>query len=449
MGDTSDARSASPARRPVAASDEPASVRPIDGGWAPEAPAPSIADWAWAAACAAALLPVTVVELVQEAGTEPDIAWLAGTIALFVVLHVTVAMRRRSPRLALLAASTVMLLLTAASLPGTSSIAVLLPSSAAYLVFVFTAAASDDRWADVAAIVLGLVGAALITVVAIAHGPIPEPGVLIALAGFLVASIAAAWALGRYRRESRRKRAAQELGRRQAAELSLQGERAAVADERRRMGRELHDVISHSLAVMVAQAEASRVLLDRDEARARAAIEQVVATGRAAMADMRGLLAVLAEPSAEPLADRPPGPEPREPSPGLADLAALVERSIAPRRGAEFLEDGSPRSVSPGIELTVFRVVQESLTNTLKHTVPPTTSTVRLTWDADELRLTVTDDGAPRTGSATGEGIVPGRGLRGMRDRVEQAGGRFESGPAEHGGWRVCAAFPLPEAFDG
>ena len=108
MRDMSDARSASAARRPVAASDEPASVRPIDGGWAPEAPAPSIADWAWAAACAAALLPVTVVELVQEAGTEPDIAWLAGTIALFVVLHVTVAMRRRSPRLALLVASTVM-----------------------------------------------------------------------------------------------------------------------------------------------------------------------------------------------------------------------------------------------------------------------------------------------------------------------------------------------------
>ena len=67
----------------------------------------------------------------------------------------------------------------------------------------------------------------------------------------------------------------------------------------------------------------------------------------------------------------------------------------------------------------------------------------------DELLLTVIDDGAPRTGSATGEGIVPGRGLRGMRDRVEQAGGRFESGPAEHGGWRVVAAFPLPEASDG
>ena len=444
MGEASLSRSPSSAGRHGAASGEPARDEPARVEPAREARAPSIADWVWAAAWAAALLPVTVVELVREAGSTPDAFWLASTIALFVVLHLIVVVRRRSPRSALLVASVVMLLLTVLSLPGTSSIAVLLPSSAVYLIFVFTAASSDDRWADVAAIVLGLAGAALITVVAIAHGPIPEPGVLIALAGFLVASIAAAWALGRYRRESRRKRAAQELGRRQAAELSLQGERAAVADERRRMGRELHDVISHSLAVMVAQAEASRVLLDRDEARARAAIEQVVATGRAAMSDMRGLLAVLAD----PLTDRPSDPEPREPSPGLADLAALVERSIAPRRGADFLEDGSPRSVSPGIELTVFRVVQESLTNTLKHTDPPTTSAVRLTWAADELLLTVIDDGAPRTGSATGEGIVPGRGLRGMRDRVEQAGGRLESGPAEHGGWRVVAAFPIPEASE-
>lgn len=422
----------------------------VDGEPAHDARTPSVADWAWAAACAAALLPVTVVELVREAGPAPDVAWLAGTIALFAVLHLTVAVRRRSPRLTLLAASVVMLLLTAASLPGTSSIVVLLPSSAAYLVFVFTAAASDDRWADVAAIVLGLLGAVLMTVVAIAHGPVPEPWVLIALGGFLAASIAAAWALGRYRRESRRKRAAQELGRRQAAELSLQGERAAVADERRRIGRELHDVISHSLAVMVAQAEASRVLLDRDEARARTAIEHVVATGRAAMTDMRGLLAVLAEPLTEPLStDSPASPEPREPSPGFADLAALVERSAAPRRDAAFTQTGIPRTVSPGTALTVYRVVQESLTNTLKHTDPPTSSEVRLAWTADDLVLTVVDDGTPRAGSAAPIAPAPGRGIRGMRDRVEQAGGRFESGPADHGGWRVAATFPMPEASDG
>jgi signal transduction histidine kinase len=408
----------------------------MDAARAPQAP--SLADWVWAAACAAALFPLTVVELVLAANGS-DAAWLIGTIGLFVVLHLIVAVRRRWPRYALLGASAVMLLLTVASLPGTPAIAVLLPSSAAYLVFVFTAAASDDRWADVSAIVLGLLGAALMTMVAVAHGPVPEPGALIALAGFLVASIGAAWALGRYRRESRRKQAAQELGIRQAAELRLQGERAAVADERRRIGRELHDVVSHSLAVMVAQAEASRVLLDRDEARARTAIEHVVATGRSAMADMRGLLAVLAEPAA---ADATPIAEPREPSPGLADLADLVGRATAPGRSVSFAETGDPRSISPGAALAVYRVVQESLTNTLRHTDPPTKSDVRLEWAPAELVLTVVDDGTPREPSAS---PTPGRGLRGMRDRVEQAGGRFESGPGEHGGWRVRAAVPTSE----
>jgi signal transduction histidine kinase len=412
----------------------------MDAARAPQAP--SLADWVWAAACAAALLPLTVVELVVSANGS-DAAWLVVTIGLFVVLHLIVAVRRRGPRVALLGASAVMLLLTVASLPGTPAIAVLLPSSAAYLVFVFTAAASDDRWADVSAIVLGLLGAALMTVVAVAHGPVPEPGALIALAGFLVASIGAAWALGRYRRESGRKQAAQELGIRQAAELRLQGERAAVADERRRIGRELHDVVSHSLAVMVAQAEASRVLLDRDEARARTAIEHVVATGRAAMADMRGLLAVLAEPAAA-AAGSAPIAEPREPSPGLADLADLVERATAPGRSVSFAETGVPRSISPGAALAVYRVVQESLTNTLRHADPPTTSEVRLEWTPEELVLTVVDDGTPPEPSSSPT-PTPGRGLRGMRDRVEQAGGRFEAGPGEHGGWRVRAAVPTSE----
>jgi signal transduction histidine kinase len=401
---------------------------------------PALADWVWAAALAAALLPVTVVELVRAAIAPSDTAWLVGSIGLFVVLHLVVAVRRRTPRYALLAASVVMLLLTMASLPGSPAIAVLLPSSAAYLVFVFTAAASDDRWADVPAIVLGLLGALLMTVVAVTHGPAPEPGQLIALAGFLVASIGAAWALGRYRRESRRKRAAQELGLRQAAELRLQDERAALADERRRIGRELHDVVSHSLAVMVAQAEASRVLLDRDEARARTAIEHVVSTGRAAMADMRGLLAVLAEPPASDPEDAPTS-EPLDPSPGLADLADLVDRVTATGRSVALIETGAASAVSPGTALTLYRVVQESLTNTLKHTDPPTTSEVRLEWDSDELVLTVVDDGRPRVSSAA-LAPAPGRGIRGMRDRVEQAGGRFESGPGEHGGWRVRAIVP-------
>jgi signal transduction histidine kinase len=391
----------------------------------------------WAAAFAAALLPVTVVELVGAARIPSDVVWLGVTTGLFGALHLTVAFRRRWPRGALIVASVAMLLLTAASLPGTPAIAVLLPSSLAYLPLVFTAAASGDRWADAAALGLGLVGAVLMTAVSVAHGPVPEPGPIIALAGFLVASIGASWALGRYLRESRRTRAAEALGVRQAAELRLQGERAAVADERRRIGRELHDVISHSLAVMVAQAEASRVLLDRDEARARTAIEHVVATGRAAMTDMRGLLSVLAEP---PASERAPSAASRAPSPALDDLRALVEHATAPGRAVALTETGTPCAVSPGTALTVYRVVQESLTNTLKHAEAPTRSEVRLEWSPDELVVTVDDDGT-RPGSAARP--ARGNGISGMRDRVEQVGGRLEAGPADRGGWRVRAAFPL------
>ncbi len=417
-------------------------VRRAAASVGPAPTAPSLADWVWAAACAAALLPVSIVELVRAASTPLDSAWAAGTVALFVVLHLLVAVRRRSPRGALVAASAVMLALTVASLPGTPTIAVLLPSSLAYLVFVFTAAASDDRWADAAALVFGLAGAALMTAVSIAHGvgsglglPDAEPGALIALAGFLVASIGAAWALGRYRRESRRKRAAQELGREQAAELRLQGEREAVADERRRIGRELHDVISHSLAVMVAQAEASRVLLGRDDLRARTAIEHVVTTGRTAMTDMRGLLTVLAEPPGGSVA-----PLPREPSPGLGELRGLVERASGPERVVALVETGEPRAVSPGVGLAAYRVVQESLTNTLKHTDPPTRSEVRLEWRAETLVVTVTDDGLPGGGAHE---PAAGRGIRGMRDRTEQVAGLLESAArGDDDGWRTRATFP-------
>ena len=231
----------------------------------------------------------------------------------------------------------------------------------------------------------------------------------------------------------------------------MQSERAAVAEERRRIGRELHDVISHSLAVMVAQAEASRVLLGRDDDRARTSIEHVVATGRSAMADMRGLLSVLAEPRSDgdavsdtPSADAIATDAPREPSPDLANLPELVERSSGPGRTVDLVTRGTPGTVSPGIGLTVYRVVQESLTNTLKHTDPPTRTEVRFDWAPDAVTVTVTDDGTPRHGRPPSGG----RGLRGMRERVEQARGRFESGRRPSGGWSTTASLPLGDADD-
>lgn len=399
---------------------------------------PSLTDLVAALAAAAALLPLTIAEMLRAAPSDP--MWMTVVIALFVLLHAAVAVRRRAPVGGLLIASGIMLALTAASLPGSPTVAVLLPSSLVYLVFVFTAATSGGRPADVAVITLGLAGAAMITAVAIAHATVDalvaEPAAIITLVGFLVASIGAAWALGRARLELRRTRAARDVAREQAVELRLQREREAAAEERRRLGRDLHDVVSHSLAVMVAQAEASRVLLGRDDARARVSIEHVVTTGRNAMSDMRGLVSVLAE--ATP--DGRPDVVPMEPSPGLVDLPELVDRVAAPRRAARFESVGSPRAVSPGLELTVYRVVQESLTNTLKHTEAPTTSTVRLEWGPDVLEVIVEDDGG--IGPSLAE-RHDGRGIRGMRERARQLDGALESGPVAGGGWRTRLRLPL------
>ncbi|WP_157432241.1 sensor histidine kinase [Agromyces italicus] len=408
----------------------------LDATTARRAPGP--ADWAWAAVGAAALLPITAAEVLREAGPAGT-AWASVVLVLFVLLHLFVAVRPRWPRAAIAVASTLMLALAVLSLPGMPGLAVLQASSVVYLAFVYAAAASDDRVAGITGLALGLAGVGVITgVVLLSNRPsdvgmVASPGAVLALAGALGGGIGVAWALGRYRRETLRKRAAQELALEQAAELRMQGELRAVAEERRRIARELHDVIAHSLAVMVAQAEASRLLLGRDDERARGTIEHVVTTGRAAMGDMRGLLGALA---AAPRGDSAP----REPSPGLDALPALVERSQAPGRTAELEVLGVPAEVRPGVGLAAYRVVQESLTNTIRHVSPPTHSRVRIEW-GDVLTVTIDDDGRD---VAALRGSADGRGLHGMRDRVGQLGGGFEAGPRKDAqGWRVVARLPL------
>ncbi|MFF2271364.1 sensor histidine kinase [Agromyces sp. NPDC058136] len=415
---------------------------------------PALADWAWAAVGAAALLPITVAEVLREAGPAgaggpAGLVWACTVLVLFVLLHVFVALRRRWPRAAIAVASAIMLALAVASLPGMPGLAVLQASSLVYLAFVYAAAASDSKVAGIAGLAIGLAGAGIITGLVLVSGRpsdeaiVTSPGAAFALAGSLAGGIGAAWALGRYRRETLRKRAAQELAVAQAAELRLQGELRAVADERRRIARELHDVIAHSLAVMVAQGEASRLLVGRDDDRARVAIEHVVATGRAAMGDMRGLLGALAESSSGDDSAQ------REPSPGLDGLTRLVEHSRSPGRAVHSRVVGVPAEVRPGVGLAAYRVVQESLTNTIRHAPPPTSSLVRIEWGR-ELTVTVEDDGREEReeglspSASPAPGVVAGRGLRGLRDRVEQLGGGFEAGPrADAAGWRVVARFPL------
>lgn len=426
-----------------------------DATTAPSPSGPRPADWVWAAVAAAALLPLTVASVLDEAGSDGS-AWAVVVLSLFGLLHLLLAVRRRRPRAALAAASGLMLALAVASLPGMPGLAVLQASSLVYLGYVYSAAVSDDRIAGVAALVVGLAGAGIMTGLVLVSGRpsdaaiVASPGAALALAGSLAAGIGVAWALGRYRREALRKRAAQELAIAQAAELRLQEELRAVAEERRRIGRELHDVVAHSLAVMVAQAEASRLLVGRDDDRARTAVEHVVATGRAAMGDMRGLLAALASTPGGAAAVVPDA-VPREPSPGLDGVPTLVERAQAPGRRTGLLVSGDPVAVRPGVGLTAYRVVQESLTNTIRHTRPPTETRVLIEW-GDELAVVVEDDGAPLAGAGGASPAAPptGRGVRGMRERVEQLGGDFEAGPrTDAPGWRVVARLPIASGTTG
>lgn len=222
--------------------------------------------------------------------------------------------------------------------------------------------------------------------------------------------------------------------------------RAAVAEERTRIARELHDVVAHSLAVMIVQADGVRFTLDRDPATAREAARVVADTGRQALEEMRRLVGVLREPSRpEPaaVADEPGG-EPAHRRPALVELPALLDRFRAAGLRIDCGGAGTPVALPPGLELTVYRVVQESLTNALKHAGVGASVEVTLDWDADTVAIRAVDDGRGRP--VVRPAPSGGHGLVGMRERVGVYDGSLAAGPTSAGGWRVEARLPLPAA---
>ena len=204
--------------------------------------------------------------------------------------------------------------------------------------------------------------------------------------------------------------------------------RSAAADERSRMARDLHDVISHSVGVMVVQAGAARVALATDPVAAQRSLEQVESTGRRTLDELRRLLGVL----------RADVPE-RMPQPGLAALGALVEQVRNAGLPVELELEGERRALPPGLELAAFRIVQEALTNVIKH-APGERTRVRVALEADELALEIENEG--RVNGAVGSGY----GLTGMRERAEMYGGSLEAGVAPDGRFRVLARLPTEGA---
>jgi signal transduction histidine kinase len=212
-----------------------------------------------------------------------------------------------------------------------------------------------------------------------------------------------------------------------AAQLEREHEqqgRLAAAAERARIAREMHDIVAHNLSVMVALADGAGFMAERDPQRSAGAMEQVSRTARHALDEMRRLLGVLRDDDPAALA----------PAPGLADLDALLEQVRAAGLAATLETSGAPIALGAGAELTVYRLVQEALTNTLKHAGPDAQAIVRLRYDAHGVEVEVTDDGRGR-----GHVSADGHGLAGMRERAAVYGGELESGPAPGGGWRVRA----------
>jgi signal transduction histidine kinase len=243
------------------------------------------------------------------------------------------------------------------------------------------------------------------------------------------------WAAGLLVARRTRSTAAAELRAELAERDRREQARHAVEEERARIARELHDIVSHGLSVVVLQTAAARAAIQDGGTDADRHLDAVEETARDALGEMRRMLGLLqagdlAEPAALPA-----------PSPGLRSLPALVERAATAglRITAELDHHAE---LASGLELAIYRVVQEALTNAVKH-APGSRVTVRLRIDEDAAEITVTDDGSgspPRPPQGAGQGLI------GMRQRAELYGGSLSAGPTDDGGYRVAASFPLADA---
>jgi signal transduction histidine kinase len=210
--------------------------------------------------------------------------------------------------------------------------------------------------------------------------------------------------------------------------------RLGAAAERARIAREMHDIVSHNLTVMISLADGAAYAMDAAPERALPAMQRVSATGRSALLEMRRLLGVLR--------DDEPDEHPLEPQPSLERLDDLVARVNAAGIPVSIEIDGEPGELADGVQLAVFRVAQEALTNTLKHAGRPASAHLALRCDPDLVELEVIDTGTTGNGGGrltpVGEGAAAGgSGLRGMRERAAAYGGELEAGPTSEGGWRV------------
>lgn len=350
-----------------------------------------------------------------------------------VLLCLSVALRRRMPEKMLLLVAGLGAVQLALDVPGN-------PADLAMLAIIYTVAAhGGPRWATRSALVGGLSAASIAEI----RWPEPHAGVggQIFVTVVMTVPFALAWVLG----DSMRTRRAyfaqlEERATRLEKEREAQS-KVAVAAERARIARELHDVVAHNVSVMVVQADGAAYVLDAAPDQARQALETISSTGRQALAEMRRLLGVLRTGDA---------PESGEyvPQPDVEQIKELVEQVRGAGLTVDFKVEGTPRPLPSGVELTAYRIVQEALTNTRKHGGPDVGASVRLVYFDDGLGLLVEDDGRGAAHELYEDGGADGggHGLIGMRERVGMVGGTLDAGPRPGGGFRISALLPLKPA---
>ncbi len=330
-------------------------------------------------------------------------------IALLAIGPLALLIRRRHPRAALAAIfAAALLYVSLGYLQG--------PNYFSLVVAVVLAVRTGDRAAARVAVIAGWV---LFLWLPAALGVTGAPTVLAALsiAAWLVVLLAVAEALrGRQERAAEARQARQEEARRKADE------------ERLRIARELHDVLAHHISLINVQSGVALHLMDDQPEQARIALEAINEASADALREVRSTLEILRAGKEAP---------PRAPAPGLARLDELVSRASAAGVGVSLEVQGDPRPLPASVDLAAFRIVQESLTNVVRH-AKAGTAKVELSYRSGDLMLQIDDDGRgppARTGG--------GSGISGMRDRAAALGGELEAGPQPAGGFRVRARLPL------
>ncbi len=347
-------------------------------------------------------------------------------------------------------------LVTAVSLLQLVFLDAFLAANVSALIVIYTVAAYGERRAGRVVLVTGLLGAPL-GASEYFYGPYYASDAFLTVTFTIAVSVVAAWALGTVRRNRFQQIAGLAEQVRLREQERQQELRLAASTERARIAREMHDVVAHSLSVVIAQADGGRYAGRESPETALQTLEAIAATGRQALNDMRGLLGVL----------RDDGTALHAPQPQIGDISGLVGEVRASGLDVDFFVEGDPRPLAAGPSLAAYRIVQESLTNVLKHAGPGCRAWVRVHWREEALELSVLDDGrgasaALVSAASTSNGppnaasrstgwpaapaphMVAGHGLTGMQERASLYGGRLQAVPRPGGGFAVHAVIPYP-----